>query len=153
MWNFPFDKYWICDPTGKTSPHNLAEGWVVFHFPVPVHFHSPSVWGLPHFGYCSSRGHKRWFILRSNDNGPSCGLGCVAHRERGRESRNCSDHPHPLLCRRGEKMFRAVQLRVAQAGDLSGCFIQLYLSTASPWDREEEEETLELQAHTFWGCA
>lgn len=50
-------------------------------------------------------------------------------------------------------MFRAVQLRVAQAGDLSGCFIQLYLSTASPWDREEEEETLELQAHTFWGCA
>lgn len=40
-------------------------------------------------------------------------------------------------------MFGAVQLRVAQAGDLTAAFIQqLYLSTASPWDREEAEETV-----------
>lgn len=39
-------------------------------------------------------------------------------------------------------MFRAVQLRLAQAGDLSAGFIQqLYLSTASPWDRRADCET------------
>lgn len=66
----------------------------------------------------------------------------MKHRGGGKESRNSSDEEVQVtISRRDGKMFRAVQLRVAQAGDLSAAFIQqLHLSTASPWDGEEEAE-------------